>query len=107
MLISFEVIFITSITVGSFPLPFKLRKLKWRIENTTNEMRKFLKNSQISQKKNYASMRWFFRQFEKGVIRKSAMEVFSGHMAYVKSKIIILQYTTTSKKHFIRGRSRI
>ncbi len=92
-----------------FPLSFKLRKLKLKIR--LMEMRQFRKNYHISQKHFYSRMRWFLRQFEKGIFRKTAMakffSAFTGHMAYVKMNIIILQCTLTSKKHVIRGRSRI
>ncbi len=40
------------------------------------ETRQFRKNSYISQKRFLRSHEVFFRQFEKGIIRKSAMETF-------------------------------
>ncbi len=55
----------------------------------------------------YICMRWIFRQFEKEIFCKTSMETcvlaFTGHMAYVKSNVIILQCTITSKKHFLHS----
>ncbi len=75
------------------------------------ETRQFSKNAHISQNKFFTlALGGFFKQCEKGIVRKTAMEVlffsaFTGHMAYVKCHMIILQCTITSNKHFIRGRS--
>ncbi len=93
---------------GAFPLPFKLRKLKLRIEIRLMETSQFRKNSHISQKSFYEVV---FQAIRKGIIRKIALEkvffAFTGHMAYVKSHIIILQCTITFKNDFIRASSRI
>ncbi len=87
------------------------RKLKSRIENTPNG------NASISQKLPYIAKK-FLRSHEVvfQAIRKRNISqncngnvffTFTGHMAYVKSHIIILQCTITSKNYFIRARSRI
>ncbi len=102
----------THTTVGTFPVPFKLRKLKLQIENTPNA------NASISQKLPYIAKK-FLRSLEGGFSGNSKKEyfaklqwkhffsAFTGHMTYVKCHIIIFQCTITSKKHFIRGRSQI
>ncbi len=83
------------LTLGAFPLPFKLRKLKLRIENTPNgNAAVSQKLPYISQKSFYARMRWFFRQCEKGIIAKLQWKLFlafTGHMVYLKCHMIILQ----------------
>ena len=69
-------------TLAAFPLPFKLRKLKLRFENSIHPMetRKFRKTSHLSQKSFYARMRLFFCQFEKEIFCKPAMETVFAHL---------------------------
>ncbi len=76
-------------TVGAFPLPFKLRKLKLRIESIH-------KNAHISRKRFYARMRWFFRQ-----CKNFFFCIYRSHGVCKMSYMIILQCTITSKKHLI------
>jgi hypothetical protein len=68
--------------LAAFPLPFKLRKLKLRIENTLNG------NTSISQKLPFIAKK-FLRsheevfqaiEFEKGIFRKTAMETGFAHL---------------------------
>ncbi len=93
-------------SVGAFPLPFKFRKLKLRIENMPIwKCGNFAKTPLYRKKSFYAHMRWFFRQSEKGIIRKSSIETFffalKGHMAYVKSHIIIIRCTPRNTSYVV------
>ncbi len=75
------------------------------------ETRQFRKNSHISQKKFLRSHEVVFQAIRKRNNLQNCngnvffFFAFKGHMVYVKSHIIILQCTITSKNYFIRARS--
>lgn len=70
--------------VDAFPLTLKLGKLKLRIQNMPNGNASITKkNYHVSQKICHAHMRWCFRQFDKGIFCKTAIETLLVHLKAV------------------------